>query len=68
MTLHAPADVSTDLTDAIAAYTQLGELLRVIADVATGYRTYLVDQGWPDDVAIAAAGQALGAWQAGVLR
>lgn len=68
MTLPAPADVSTDLTATIAAYTQLGELLRVIADTAHGYHEYLVAQGWPADVAIAAAGQALGAWQAGVLR
>lgn len=66
--LPQPSEVSTDLSGFIASYTRLGEMLRVIADVATGYRKQLEEQGWSPCVAEQLAGQALSVWQAGILR
>jgi hypothetical protein len=62
MTDNPTAD---DIAPSMAA---LADLLRLAGETATGYRRFLIDAGWPEPIADAAASQVLGKLQGLVLK
>lgn len=58
-----PAGESSDLTKLAEGMAEVADVLKTLAAAATGYRRYLIEQGWPEVQADALAGQALAVFQ-----
>jgi hypothetical protein len=63
-----PAEASLDLTGMAQSYALRVDILRTVAEGASGYRRTLEAQGWPAHIVDHMAGTVLATWTAESLR